>query len=318
MAFHKKGQAVSLLQTAHCNSMLNRFDEALHLLDRAETLEASSRTRLARAEIHRRRGFYNLELAEDRLSADSNKDALRYAEIAIEEFKISEADDQDVAKAHRLAARALAEQFDFSPANQHLEAARELVGNSEANRLAAANILELNKLYQQAKLEKARRERYIPDKKLDLLAVANSIKTHRNDRYRYSRENTGYSSPRTYSSQKASPPYSFLPPKSVVTVRAHSDSKPDYPTYQPPRYGASPYESGYRHRKPVGQSSSVYRSFPTTSYSSYSASRPKANLKSDPGYPTAKRRQSYPTSSQPNYRYPSSNGYSAPKFPGSR
>lgn len=304
-AFHKDGQFSSLLQLSACNAALHRYDEALLLVDRAEQLKATADSAQSRLDVYRSRGFYNLELAEDRLSSETNKDALRYAESAIQSLTKGEADTQDVAHAHCVAARALAEQLLFDKARQHLELSRELNGESESHRLAAESVDELDKLFRQAKQEKAKRERYIPDKDLDLIGIAKTIKARRAERYQ--------------KADQSSYAYSYYQPYRSIRSEANSYTRKPRPSVKTDPY---PKANSPVHRRYTDTSTTFNSDYRYNNYNRYPVPNGHLRQRSSSNYnhpysqisrpqPTTRTESSYPTAKRP---YTPSSGYHSPNY----
>lgn len=327
-AFYQAGQVDALLQSSRSQIELGHFPEALHQIERAGKIKKGTDIEKAEQGVHQAWGLYDLEQAEDYLSNDNEEEAVKHALAAVKELNDGQADDESLAKAHRLAARGYAEQFKFDEADDNINTALDLTGKTELNSQTMADIRELRSLYQQAQKEKARRERYIPDKKLDLIAVAKSIRAKRAERYRYAREySSNYSSNQSYgrysfnrhSSQSSSNRYH---PSSSTPYRATRlvDAKTDYPSANYPKAGSSSYysssgsyypgSSNYYSSRPSSYNrygsgynshGSSYNRYPSSynSYSSYNQNRPKAST--GPSYPTALPKPKYPNYSSPTY-----------------
>lgn len=326
-AFYKAGQVDALIQGSRSQIELGHFPEALRQVERAGKIVQGTEIERAEQDVHQAWGLYDLQQAEDYLSNDNEEEAVKHALAAVKELNDGEADEESLAKAHRLAARGYAEQFKFDEADDNINTALDLTGKNDLNSQTLADIRELRSLYQQAQKEKARRERYISDKKIDLIAVAKSIKAKRAERYRYARENgyyyasnrsygSSYSNHRSYGSSNRYRATISTPYKTTRVV----DARTDYPQANYPKASSSSYysssgtyysgSSNYYSSRPssynrYGSSQNRYGTSYNrygsshNSYSSYNQNRPKAST--GPSYPTALPKPKYPNYSSPSY-----------------
>lgn len=138
--FDREGQVQDLIEQSRCLSEQGMWAEALVRLQRAAEFGTSPEVKQAMEHVEREKGLATLEQAEFELRALSFKKARELAESAIDSFQSAGGTPEREAAAHRVAALAGARLGEDKKVERHLKWARELEGDSSANRAVRAKV----------------------------------------------------------------------------------------------------------------------------------------------------------------------------------
>lgn len=184
------------------------------MLQRAHKLEASESVDDALKKCHRMAAVEHLRRAQQLYTPDSFGKAYLETELAIDGFENGGGSGGQKAGAYRMAARCSVELEDFDGAQNYLEKALAAEGKSKSNLALEAEIKKQYALHRSKMLADSGANGYIPQGRLDPIAIEKAAKTSsRRSSYpstSYSRRSTttSYSSyqPVTYSAPSYSPP----------------------------------------------------------------------------------------------------------------
>lgn len=212
--FDRSGQVDALVGLSRCYIRTKEFSEALVMLQRAHKLEASESVDDALKKCHRMAAVEHLRRAQQLYTPDSFGKAYLETELAIDGFENGGGSGGQKAGAYRMAARCSVELEDFDGAQNYLEKALAAEGKSKSNLALEAEIKKQYALHRSKMLADSGANGYIPQGRLDPIAIEKAAKTSsRRSSYpstSYSRRSTttSYSSyqPVTYSAPSYSPP----------------------------------------------------------------------------------------------------------------
>jgi hypothetical protein len=181
--YDKKGQIKSLVHVSECHIESGKFGEALVALNRAKKIQDSPEIDETLKKCQRMAAVDALEFSQELLSENIPDQAFLKAQEAIEGFTQGEGSKEQLAGAHRMAARTAAYDENFEEADKHLDQAIALLGETDENLQMGGEIGDLYKAYQKRKVADSKNQRYIPDEELDLAALASEHQEERRARY---------------------------------------------------------------------------------------------------------------------------------------
>lgn len=293
--YNKDGQATALYHLSKCQMSQGDFEEAVETLGRAVKLDDRESFQAALLKYHRIAAVDALILSHEFIEGENFEQAERQADLALKRFQAGEGSEKQLAGAFQKSAFCAALNHDFEKADQQLDQAIKISGDTKQTAATTAEIEQLYQDYQADRLAAAKDNRYIPDGELDLSAL--SPPPQRRTLIR----STGRSS--VYKPKKRRSRYSYnrrpqVKKTSLGTAAAYPKKRPAYDDrsrgsiynrYSPVRSyrqnrtyngNSSPYRT--RTKKPIYPTArKSYRS-PSSVYSRPTYSRSSSRVRSRP------------------------------------
>ena len=294
--YSSDGQASVLYHISRCQMGRGDFDSAVESLARAIKLDKQKKYEEAVLKYHRIAAVDALELSEEFIDEEDFEKAEIQSDLAVKRFKKGQGTKKQLAGAFRQHALCAALNHDFKKADNLLDEAINLTGESKQTADVASDIALLYKEAEAAKLAAAKDNRYIPDGEIDLTKINPGPKRRTQSR------STG----RSYSYKPKSRSSNYRRPSRPRVVKTSlGDNGQAYPTGKKRYNRASSYNRYNRYN----------------GYSSYNRYRPSSNYSNSrrtssakPSYPTAKKTYRPSSTYRPNYnsRYPGTRVTSRP------
>lgn len=272
--FDESGKVSALVGLSRCYVQGKDFTEALVVLQRAQKIKSDESVVEMLKKCHRLAAVEHLQRAQQLFVPGSFGKAYLESELAMDGFLKGEGTAAQRAGAFRMACRCSIELEDFGGAQEYLDLAFESEGESEMNLALQTECDEAADEYQGQLVADIGKDGYIPQGKLDPIAIQREAEARHPRRDRYSGYRTrSYSSSNRSSGYRGSSSYSSYRPRvrhnsdyrSTSTRRTHSytptrriqttlGTTASYPTHNPePTYPDSRYYTGQ------GYGSSSYR-----------------------------------------------------------
>jgi tetratricopeptide (TPR) repeat protein len=305
-----QGRVGALVGLSRCHIRATNFTEALVVLQRAQKIEPDSSVMEMIRKCHRMAAVKHLERAKELFGPGTYGKSYLESELAVDGFEKGQGTDTQKAAAFRMAARCSLELEDFEGAQSYLNSAFDNEGDSKQNVALQSECDKARDAYQGQTVADIGEDGYIPQGKLDPIAIqrAAAARSPRRNRYSSNRYTSYRSSSRRSSSYRSTRANSALTqrlnnyqprPRRVRTTVGTSAS---YPTHNPRRTYRQDDLPGYN----IGRVTNLNNTWSGRNTSRNSAYSRRGQVHT--GYPTTSTRSGYRSPSQ--MRLPG--GYSPP------